>query len=89
LQTRKTIADQVIHIINQDIERVDGFVYLGSSLSTTNDETIRIRRIVLLANRAYFSALHLIKFRTIQENNKIKIYKTIIRPVLVMDVKPG
>jgi hypothetical protein len=59
IQTRKTIVNQVNRINNQEIERVDSFVYLGSSLSTTNDETIKIRRI-FLASRAYFLVLHLI-----------------------------
>jgi hypothetical protein len=75
-------VDQVINISNQHIERVDSFVYLGSSLSVTNDETIKIRRRLLPAKRAYFSVLHLIKSRTIHRRNKITVYKTIIRPVL-------
>jgi hypothetical protein len=66
IQTRRSIADQVIHIKNEDNEKaVDIFVYLGSSLSTTYDETIKIMRRILLANRAYFSVLHPIKSRTI------------------------
>jgi hypothetical protein len=42
---------------------------------------IEKRRRILLANRAYFSVLHLIKSRTIHQKNKIRIYKTIIRPI--------
>jgi hypothetical protein len=80
IQTRKTIVNQVNCINNQEIERVDSFVYLGSSLSTTNDETIKIRRI-FLASRAYFLVLHLIKSRTIYQKNKIRNYK-MIRPIL-------
>jgi hypothetical protein len=82
IQTRKTIAGQVIHINNQDIEIVDSFVYLGSSLNTRNDETTEIRRRILMANIAYFSVLYLIKSRTIHRKNKISIYRTIIRPIL-------
>jgi hypothetical protein len=73
IQTRKTIAGQVIHINNQDIEIVDSFVYLGSSLNTRNDETTEIRRRILMANIAYFSVLYLIKSRTIHQKNKISI----------------
>jgi Fe-S-cluster-containing dehydrogenase component len=39
-------------------------------------------RRILLANRAYFSVLHPIKSRTIHWRNKIRIYITIIRPIL-------
>jgi hypothetical protein len=34
------------------------------------------------AIRAYFLVLHLIKSRTIHGKNKIRVYKTIIRPIL-------
>jgi hypothetical protein len=63
IQTRKTISDQAMHIYNYGIEKVGSFVYVGSSLSRyKNGETIKIRRIILLAN---FSLLHLITFRAI------------------------
>jgi hypothetical protein len=60
IQTRKTIADQVIHINNQDTERVDSFVYLGSSLSTTNDEIIEIRIILYFWQTEYISQISII-----------------------------
>jgi hypothetical protein len=41
-----------------------------------------IRGRILLANITYFSVLHFIKYRTIHRKNKIRIYNTIIRPIL-------
>jgi hypothetical protein len=60
IQTRNTIADQVIHINNQDTERVDSFVYLGSSLSTTNDEIIEIRIILYFWQTEHISQISII-----------------------------
>jgi hypothetical protein len=42
---------------------------------------MKIRRI-LMDNRAYFSMIHLFKSRTTHLKNKIRIYKTVVRPVL-------
>ena len=50
-------------------------------MNTKNDEIIKIRRI-LMDNRAYFSMIHLFKSRTTHLQNKMRIYKTVVRPVL-------
>jgi hypothetical protein len=51
-------------------------MYLGSITNTKNDEIIKIKRRILMANRAYFSMIHLFKSRKIHQKNKIRIYKT-------------
>jgi sorting nexin-29 len=89
VQTRKQCRDKVIHLNNTDIEIVDSFTYLGSIMNIKNDEIIEIERRILMANRAYFSIIHLVKSRTIHLNNKIRICKTIIRPILCYGCELG
>jgi hypothetical protein len=80
-QTRKQLSDKVIHLHNTEIVIVDSFTYLESIMNTKDDEIMEIKRI-LMASRTYFSIIHLFESRIIYRKNKIRIYKTIVRPIL-------
>lgn len=82
LQTKKSVQNKVIQLNNTDIEIVENFKYLGSIVNKENDELVEIKERILRANKAYFSMIDLLKSQTIHRNNKIRLYKTIIRPIL-------
>ena len=76
-------------IDNSSIERVEEFKYLGTTLTDQNSiqEEIKIR--VKLGNACYYSVQNLLPSRLLSKNLKIKIYRTLILPVVFMGVKPG
>ena len=64
------------------IGAVDQFVYLGSTINSNGNEEDEIDKRILATNRIYFSLQNILKSKDISKENKIKIYKTLIRPVL-------
>ncbi|KAJ4450459.1 hypothetical protein ANN_01884 [Periplaneta americana] len=63
-------------------EKVKEFTYLGSILTANNDLRNEVQRRINLANRAYYSLLPIVKNKIISREIKIKIYKTLIRPII-------
>lgn len=82
IQSSKQTEERSFLINNTEIEIVDRFVYLGSTLTRDNNEMAEIKRRLWLANRAYYSMLNLFKSRTLHRESKLRIYKTIVRPIL-------
>ena len=66
----------------QDIEVVRRFEYLGTIINDTNDETEEIRARILAANKAYNLLKTIFRSKQIHRNNKIRLHKTLIKPVL-------
>jgi hypothetical protein len=48
----------------------------------TNEETEEIRAMILATNKAYSSLQTIFRSKQIHRNNKIKLYKTLIMPIL-------
>jgi hypothetical protein len=63
-------------------QRVDSFKYLGSTVTHKNDISKEIRICLMIANRAYFTLIKLLKSRLLSCKTKMQIYITLIRPVL-------
>jgi hypothetical protein len=83
IQSRR--ADKQIHSITfmgETIEAVEDFVHLGSNLSANAGEENEIQRITGQANRVYYTLLLIMRSRVIHRQTKIRLYKTVIRPVL-------
>ena len=74
---------------NNPIERVEEFKYLGTILTNQNsiEEEIKIR--LKLGNACYHLVQNLLSSSLRSKNLKIKIYRTIILPVVSMGVKLG
>ena len=72
-----------IRIDGDDIEVVDEFVYLGSSVAADNNTSREIQRRILAGNRAYNSLRKTLKSNKIRQTTKLTIYKTLIRPVIL------
>ena len=81
---------------NSSIERVVEFKYLGTTLTNKNSIQEEIKSRLKLGNACYYSAQNLLSSSLLSKKLKIKIYRTIILPVvlygwgnLVADVEGG
>jgi len=61
---------------------VENFNYLGSILNADNKMNKEIAEKISKGNKAYYGNSKLIKSKLLKKNTKIKIYKTMIRPVV-------
>jgi len=72
-----------IKIDNSSIERVEYFKYLGTTLTKQNSIQEEIKSRLKSGNACYHSVQNLLSCILILKNLKIKIYRTIILPVVV------
>jgi len=70
-------------IDNSSIERVKEFKYLGTTLTNQNSIQEEIKSRLKSGNSCYYSVQNLLSFRLLSKNLKIKIYRTIIMPVVL------
>jgi hypothetical protein len=72
-----------IKIDNSFFERVEEFIYLGTTLMNQNSiqEEVKIR--YKLGNACYYSVQNLLSSRLLSKNLKIRIYGIIILPVIL------
>ena len=66
-----------------NFEVVKDFVYLGSSINTDNDISLKVRRRIILANRYYFGLRKQLSKKALSWRTKICLYKSRILPVLL------
>jgi hypothetical protein len=84
-----------IKIDNSSFQRVEGFKYLGTTLTNQNsiDEEIKSRLKLRntcrlkLRNTCYHSVQNLLTFSLLSKNLKIKIYRTVILSVVLYGSK--
>jgi len=74
---------QSMKIDNSSIERVEEFKYLGTTLTNQNSIQEEIKSRLKLGNACYHSVQNLLSSRLLSKNVKIKIYRTIIPPVVL------
>jgi hypothetical protein len=60
---------------------VDSSTYLGTELTKGNEDEVEIQKRIMLANKVYFSHLPILKSRVAHRKDKLRLYKTLIRPV--------
>jgi hypothetical protein len=72
-----------VKIHNSFIERVEEFKYLGTTLRDQNSIQEEIKRRLKLGNACYYSVQNLLSSRLLSKNLKIKIYRTIVFPVVL------
>ena len=68
---------------NSSIERVEEFKYLGTTLTNQNFIQEEIKSRLKSGNACYYSVQNLLSSRSLSKNLKIKIYRTIILPVVL------
>jgi hypothetical protein len=72
-----------IKLDNKSFERVEQFKYLGTILTDQNCIREEIKSRLKLGNACYHSVQDLVSYSLLSENTKIKIYRTIILPVVL------
>ena len=70
-------------IYNNTIERVEEFKYLGTTLTNKNSIQEEIKSRLRLGNACYYSVQNILSSSLISKKLKIKIYRTIILPVVL------
>ena len=72
-----------VWIDNSTFERVEGFKYLGTTLTNQNSIAEEIKSRLRSGNACYHSVHKRLSSRLLSKNLKIKIYRTIILPVVL------
>jgi len=72
-----------VRINNSTFERVEEFKYLGTTLTHRNSIAEEIKSRLKSGNTCYHSVHNLLSSRLLSKNLKVKIYRTIILPVLL------
>jgi len=72
-----------VRIDNNTFERVEGFKYLGTTLTNENSIPEEIRSRLRSGSACYHSVQNLLSSRSLSKNLKVKIYRTIILPVVL------
>ena len=72
-----------MRIDNSSFERVKEFKYMGATLTDQNSIAEQIKRGLRSGNACYHSVQNRLSSRLLSKNLKIKIYRTIILPVIL------
>ncbi|KAJ4450719.1 hypothetical protein ANN_02149 [Periplaneta americana] len=72
-----------IKIGDLSFEGVEKFKYLGATVTNINDTREEIKRRINMANACYYSAEKLLSSSLLSKNLKVRIYKTVILPVVL------
>jgi len=73
----------IMKIDNSSIERVEEFKYLETTLTNRNSIQEEIKSRLKSENACYYSLENLLSSRLLSKNLKIKVYRTIILPVVL------
>ena len=77
------VLSHTMKVDNSAIERVEEFKYLGTTLTNQNSIQKEIKSRLKLGNACYHSLQNLLSSSLLSKNLKIKIYRTIILPVVL------
>ena len=72
-----------VRIDNSTFKRVEEFKYLATTLTNQNSIPEEIKSRLRSRNVCYHSVQNLLSYRLLSKNLKIKVYRTIILPVVL------
>jgi hypothetical protein len=72
-----------VDISGKVYQEVTDFKYLGSIITSDNNCDRYIKARMAAGNQSYYALTKLMKSRGISKSTKLKIYRTIIRPVVM------
>ncbi|KAJ4442081.1 hypothetical protein ANN_11947 [Periplaneta americana] len=75
-----------IKIGDLSFEEVEKFKYLGATVTNRNDTREEIKRRINMANACYYSVEKLLSSSLLSKNLKVRIYKTVILPVVLISL---
>jgi hypothetical protein len=71
-----------ININSMHLEKVKSFKHLGSIVNGNNSIEEEIKERIILGNKAFYANQALIKSKLLSKKAKLKIYWTLVRPVI-------
>jgi len=80
--TESKNQQRYFQIKNFNFETVHSFTYLGSLINVNDDSSVEIKKRILMANKGCYGLKRQFRSQFLSIRNKIKLYKTLIRPVL-------
>jgi hypothetical protein len=84
---QNSVQNREIKIGNRLFENVSQFKYLGTTVTNQNLIQDKIKRRLNSGNACYHSVQNLLSSRLLSRNVKVRIYKTIILPVVLHGCK--
>ena len=78
-----TQREDKVMIGKEEVEDVEEFVYLGTTVTKEGGGTEDIKKRLSKARGAFFNLKKIWNTRSIGRNTKIKLFKTLVRPVLL------
>jgi hypothetical protein len=79
---RQRRHDEPLEVGNLRFKNVTEFRYLGSYVTSDNDTNFEVAARIQSGNRCLFALGHLFRSRVLSRRAKLRIYNTIIRPVV-------
>jgi hypothetical protein len=79
---RKNYDLEELRINSMYLEVVQSYKYLGSTVNSDNSIEEEIQYRITLGNKAYYANQFLFKSRLISKKSKMKLYLSIIRPIV-------
>ncbi|KAJ4445591.1 hypothetical protein ANN_12272 [Periplaneta americana] len=77
------VRNESIKIGNLSFEEVEKFKYLGATVTNINDTREEIKHRINMGNACYSSVEKLLSSNLLSKNLKVRIYKTVILPVVL------
>jgi hypothetical protein len=81
--TNRTVQKYFEKVIVTQFEKVTQFKYLGTSITYDKDLSVEINNRIMSATRSYCGLKKQLKSHLLSTQTEIKLYKTLIRPVLM------
>jgi hypothetical protein len=79
---KKETRNESLNINNLQIEQVQQYKYLGSIVNVSNSIEKEIKKSKALGTKAYYANLIFFKSRLVTKQSKLKLYITVIRPIV-------